>query len=189
MPFCAARWIVSRRLHATHTGGCGFCRGFGTTLRGGMVTYSPEYPVNGVSVRQRTATRRPSSHISRFCIGIDHEAAELRFRRRLAGAEVDATVRHEVERRDAFRDPRRVVERRRRLHDAVTEPDVLRALRRRARGTPRARSSGSTPRGSGARPPTRSGMPSLSASSICSSASWISWYSESSVQGRGNWCS
>ena len=32
----------------------------------------------------------------------------------------------------------------------------LRALRRRRRGTPRARSSGCTPRGSGARPPTRS---------------------------------
>ena len=38
MPFCAARWMVSRRLQATHTGGCGRWRGLGTTLRGGMVT-------------------------------------------------------------------------------------------------------------------------------------------------------
>ena len=60
---------MSRRLHATHTGGCGFCTGFGTTLRGGMVTYSPAWPVKGVSVRQRSATRRPSSHIARFCSG------------------------------------------------------------------------------------------------------------------------
>ena len=64
-------------------------------------------------------------------LGVDHEAAELGFRRRLTGAEVDATVRDEVERRDALGDARRMVERRRRLHDAVTEPDVLRALRRR----------------------------------------------------------
>ena len=37
MPCWAARWIVSRRLHATHTGGCGCWSGFGTTLRGGIV--------------------------------------------------------------------------------------------------------------------------------------------------------
>ena len=41
MPLRAARWIVSRRLHATHSGGCGFCIGFGTTLRGGILRYSP----------------------------------------------------------------------------------------------------------------------------------------------------
>ena len=69
IPFCAARWIVSRRLHATHTGGCGFWRGLGTTLRGGIVTYLPWTPVKGSSVMHRTATRSPSSHISRFSIG------------------------------------------------------------------------------------------------------------------------
>ena len=36
MPFSAAMWIVSRRLHATHSGGWGFCSGFGTTLRTGI---------------------------------------------------------------------------------------------------------------------------------------------------------
>jgi hypothetical protein len=69
IPFCAARWMVSRRLHATQTGGCGFCTGLGTTLRGGMVTYGPAWPVNGVSVRHRSATRSPSSHIARFSSG------------------------------------------------------------------------------------------------------------------------
>ncbi len=64
-------------------------------------------------------------------LGIDLETAELGFRRRLTGAEVDAPVRDEVERGDALGDPRRVVERGRRLHDAVPEPDVLRSLRRR----------------------------------------------------------
>ena len=60
---------MSRRLHATHTGGCGFCTGLGTTLRGGMVTCAPACPVKGVSVRHRSATRRPSSHISRLSSG------------------------------------------------------------------------------------------------------------------------
>ena len=37
IPFVAARWMVSRRLQATHNGGWGRCRGLGTTLRWGMV--------------------------------------------------------------------------------------------------------------------------------------------------------
>ena len=41
MPFWAAKWMVSWRLHATHSGGWGFCRGLGTTLRGGMEKNSP----------------------------------------------------------------------------------------------------------------------------------------------------
>ena len=36
MPARAAVRIVSRRLHATHSGGCGFCLGLGTTFRGGI---------------------------------------------------------------------------------------------------------------------------------------------------------
>jgi hypothetical protein len=68
-PFSAASRIVSRREHATHSGGCGFCTGLGTTLRGGIVTYLPSTPVNGVSVRQRTAVSRPSSHASRLVTG------------------------------------------------------------------------------------------------------------------------
>jgi hypothetical protein len=38
IPFSAARRIVSRREHATHSGGCGFWSGFGTTLRWGIDT-------------------------------------------------------------------------------------------------------------------------------------------------------
>ena len=70
MPFSAASRIVSRRLHATHNGGCGFCTGFGMTLRGGICTYLPSTPVNGVSAMQRTATSSPSSHCSRFSSGL-----------------------------------------------------------------------------------------------------------------------
>ena len=61
--------MVSRRVQATHTGGCGFWKGLGTTLRGGMVTNGPAWPVNGVSVMQRRATRVPLSHISRLAAG------------------------------------------------------------------------------------------------------------------------
>jgi hypothetical protein len=69
MPFSAARRMVSRREHATHNGGCGFCTGLGTTLRGGICTNCPSTPVKGASVMHRTATCSPSSHISRFMTG------------------------------------------------------------------------------------------------------------------------
>ena len=69
MPFSAASRMVSRRLHATHSGGCGFCTGLGTTLRGGICTNRPSTPPKGVSVMQRMATSRPSSHCSRLTTG------------------------------------------------------------------------------------------------------------------------
>ena len=97
MPFSAASRIVSRRLHATHSGGCGFCTGLGTTLRGGIVTNLPSTPVNGVSIMQRTAISRPSSHCSRLLQRVDAEAAELGLAGRLAAAELDPAVGDEVE--------------------------------------------------------------------------------------------
>ena len=116
---------MSRRLHATHTGGCGFWLGLGTTLRGGIVTCSPAWPVNGVSVMQRSATAE----------------AFLPHRALLAGStpnppssasDDDSPVpnstrppREQVERGDALGDAGRMVERRRRLHDPVPEPEVL----------------------------------------------------------------
>ena len=62
-------------------------------------------------------------------VGVDHEPAELGLRRRLAAPEVGPPAGEQVEGGDPFGDPGRVVERRRRLHDAVPEPDALRALR------------------------------------------------------------
>lgn len=41
MPFSAASRMVSRREHATQSGGWGFCIGLGTTLRGGTFTNRP----------------------------------------------------------------------------------------------------------------------------------------------------
>ncbi len=44
MPSRAASLIVSRLEQATQSGGCGFCTGFGTTLRQGMEKNSPSKP-------------------------------------------------------------------------------------------------------------------------------------------------
>ena len=72
----------------------------------------------------------------------------------LADAQLDAPVADEVERADPLGDARRMVGRQ--LDDAVAEADVAWCAGWRRRGTPRAPRSGCTPRGSGARPPTRS---------------------------------
>ena len=57
------------------------------------------------------------------------ETAELGARGALAGPPFDPAGRHEIERRDALGDARRVIVVRRHQHDAVAEPDVLGALR------------------------------------------------------------
>jgi hypothetical protein len=66
MPLVAARWIVGRRLHATHSGGWGFCIGLGTTLRTGISKNRPSYPANGSSTNMRVTASSASSHWSRF---------------------------------------------------------------------------------------------------------------------------
>ena len=66
MPFVAARWIVSRREHATQSGGCGFCSGLGTTLRGGMESPGPSWPANGSSTMRRVTTSSASVHSARL---------------------------------------------------------------------------------------------------------------------------
>ncbi len=63
----AANWIVSRRLQATHIGGCGRCSGLGTTLRGGIRKNSLSQPANGSSTNMRAIASMASSHIARFC--------------------------------------------------------------------------------------------------------------------------
>ena len=186
MPFSAARRIVSRREHATHSGGCGFWNGLGTTLRWRHRHDSgPSMPANGSSTNIRVTASRLSSHCARFVVAVDAEALELGAARGLAGAELDAPVGDEVERRDASR--------------------------RRARGAgSRAAAAGSRARGGcaacAARPRARKtsealeceyssrkwcstsqteSNPTRSAISICSSASWSSRCSPSSPHGPG----
>ena len=50
------------------------------------------------------------------------------FGRRFAGAELDAPAAHQIERRDPFRDARRMIVSRRQQHDSVTEANLLGAL-------------------------------------------------------------
>ena len=60
--------------------------------------------------------------------GVDLEATELRFARRLPATELDTAVGEQVEHGDALGHPSRVVELWRRQNDAVAEADPLRAL-------------------------------------------------------------
>ena len=85
-------------------------------------------PANGSSTNMRVIASIASIHMLALARPVDQEAAELRRRRGLAGAEVHPAVGDEVERGDPFGDPRGMVHRRRDLHDSVPEADVLRAL-------------------------------------------------------------
>src|SRR3954469_17231017 len=89
-----------------------------------------------VEARERLLDEHPRERVEALLplrallLALDAEAAELGLRRRLAGAELDPPAGDQVERGGALGDPRRVVERGRQLHDAVTQPDALRPLRR-----------------------------------------------------------
>ena len=189
MPFSAASRIVSRRLHATHSGGCGFWTGLGTTLRGGICTNSPSTPVNGVSTMQRIVVSRPSSQASRLRSGSILKPASSAS---LDDSPLPNSTRP-LETRSSIDDPlggaRRMVELRGGEDDAVAEADLRACAGCRRRGTPPAPRSGCTPRGSGARPPTRTGCRAgrrarpARARPGSASARW------SSSHGRPIWCS
>ncbi len=115
-------------MHATHTGGCGFCSGLGTTLRGGHLD------VLTLEAGERLLDHAADGNLERFLPhlalvrGIDAEPAELTHRGRLAGPELDAPVGDQVERRHPLGDPGRMVDLRRQVHDPETEPNVAGAL-------------------------------------------------------------
>ena len=144
--------------------------------------------MNGVSVMHRTATRRPSSHISRFSIGSTRNPPS-------SASDDDSPVpkstrppetRSSIEIRSATRAGW--------LNGGgvCTMPCPSRMFFVRcdaaARNTSGALLCEYSSRKWCSTSQTYS-MPSESASSICSSASWISRYSLSSSQGRGSWCS
>ena len=64
-----------------------------------------------------------------FLLGLRHvESAQFGLRSARAGAELDAAVAEQIERRDALRDARGMIDVGRRLDDAVTDANVLGAL-------------------------------------------------------------
>ena len=130
MPLRAANWIVSRRLQATHSGGCGFWSGFGTTLRGGMLQNSLFQPANGSSTNMRAIAPIASSHISRLRVRSIRKPPS-------SAAEEDSPVPNstrpsEIRSSVATRSATRAgwFTARRDLDDAVAEPDALGARRR-----------------------------------------------------------
>ena len=190
MPFSAASRIVSRREHATHSGGCGFCTGLGTTLRGGIDTNLPSTPVNGVSVMQRM---RDLEALEPRVALVDRVDAEARRARPPTTTRPSRTRPGRPTRGRAWRPARRCGPGGCSAGAVWMMPwprrmSLVRWLHGGEEHLGRA-ASASTPRGSGARPPTRTSKPSRSASSTWSSASWISWSSLSSSHGRGSWCS
>src|SRR5579885_2117243 len=65
-PWRAAVRMLSRRLQAIHSGGCGFCFGLGSTLRCGMEKKRPCQPANGSSTNMRGMACSASSHCACF---------------------------------------------------------------------------------------------------------------------------
>jgi hypothetical protein len=68
-------------------------------------------------------------HLHVLLLGLGHEkSAQLGFSSARAGAEFDAAVADEIERRDALGHARRMIDVRRRLDDAMADADVPGAL-------------------------------------------------------------
>ena len=116
---------VSSCEQATHSGGCGFCIGFGTTLRSGKLKYLPLCSL-GPSLNIGMMARTASSKTSRLFSMVMLERLELGDRGALAHAELDAAARQQVEAGDALGDAGGMVGRE--LQDAVAQPDLLGAL-------------------------------------------------------------
>jgi hypothetical protein len=125
------QWIVSRLEHATHIGGCGFCTGFGTTLRHGIEKNSPWKPGYGSIASMLAHCSRPRATWPRFFDRVDAVALELA---RDADSPVPQSTRPFETRSSvaiALGDLRRMVVARAAEHDAVAEADALRPLRAR----------------------------------------------------------
>ena len=104
MPSEAASLMVSRLEQATQTGGCGFCNGFGTTLRQGMEKYLPSNPGQGAITIMLRHCSSASRHAARFSANTHTIAAQLEDRSGFSGTELDSPVRNEIERRDTLSD-------------------------------------------------------------------------------------
>ena len=123
-------------------------------VAGGIEKCLPAWPRYGASSIIVAISPTASSHISRLAARSISKPASSMSLRRLARAELDAAVGHEVERRDPLGDAGGMVVTGRHRRRCRAPGGCSWCAGSRRRGTPRARTSGCTPRGSGARPPT-----------------------------------
>ena len=155
MPRRPAMRIVSSCEHATHSGGCGFWRGLGMTLRSGKSKYSPWYSQRVVPEHRHAGSARRPPTPSRLSRKRRSNGCSSVTRGRLAEPELDAPV---------LTAGRASTPARRRAPGGSSVSWMMpwprrmffvRWLAAAEEHLGRA-SCASTPRGSGARPPTRS---------------------------------
>ncbi len=128
MPLVAARWIVSRRLHATHSGGMRLLERLGHDVARRHL--QPATVVAGEGRLDHHAGDGVECLVPLLALLLPHdvESAQLLLRRGLTRAEVDATVADQVERGNALSDSRGRVVAEGHGDDAVAQPDARCAL-------------------------------------------------------------
>ena len=80
---------------ATQSGGCGFCNGFGTTLRSGNLKCEPSYS-NGSSLKHRHDAAHGIFPAFALIVEVHVERLEFRPGIAFAHAELNATVTQEI---------------------------------------------------------------------------------------------
>jgi hypothetical protein len=118
----------SRLEQAIHSGGCGFCKRLGHHVA--RRHFHELALVTGEGIfHQHADGHAHAFQLHVLFLGLrDVESAQLGFRCARAGAKLDAAVAQQIERGNALGDARRVINIRRRLHDAVSDANVLGAL-------------------------------------------------------------
>ena len=125
MPHSPHLASVSSCEQATHSGGCGFCIGLGSTWRSGMLKYLPLCSLGPVLEHRDDGLHGLLEDLPLVLDG-DAERLELGDRGTLAHAELATAARQQIEAGDTLGDPGRMVGGE--LQDPVAEPDLLGAL-------------------------------------------------------------
>ena len=127
-PISPTRRCVSGEPVAPHSGGCGFCRGLGSTRRCGIDQCLPSNSYSSLVQQPTMWLERFLPHLAGV-VRVDAEAFELGARRRAPGAELDAPVGDQVEHRRGLGGANGVVVRLGQQAHAVAEAHVLRLQR------------------------------------------------------------
>ena len=128
MPCFPAQRMLSRLEQATHSGGWGFCRGLGRTLRSGMEKNSPSYPGYGSDESILAVSPDGFRPHCFFLTGRHVEALEFCARGRFTRAPFHASVADQIEGCDAFGNASRMVVIGGHEYNAVSQADIFGAL-------------------------------------------------------------